>query len=90
MTEKSIHHLLEQVNDTGAEYPRDRSLAELIVEQCAKTPSYIAAVCNDETMTFAELDRRSNQLAWFLKSHGVKPNDLVGCNASSSMRHFRS
>ena len=38
MTEKSIHHLLEQVNDTGAEYPRDRSLAELIVEQCAKTP----------------------------------------------------
>ena len=77
MIENSIHSLLEQINDTGAEYPNDRSLAELIVEQCAKTPNNVAAVCNDETMTFAELDRRSNQLAWFLKSHGVKPNDLV-------------
>jgi len=78
MIENSIHSLLEQINDTGAEYPNDRSLAELIVEQCAKTPNNVAAVCNDQSLTFAELDRRSNQFAWFLKSHGVKPNDLVG------------
>ena len=52
MIENSIHSLLEQVNDTGAEYPNDRSLAELIVEQCAKTPNNVAAVCNDQIVDF--------------------------------------
>jgi amino acid adenylation domain-containing protein len=38
----------------------------------------VAVVCDGESLTFAQLDRRANGLAWRLQSLGVGPDVLVG------------
>ena len=43
-----------------------------------RMPDAVAAQVDDETMTYAELSLRSNQLAHHLRSEGVNPGDRVG------------
>ncbi len=42
-------------------------------------------VCDGESLTFAELDRRANGLAWRLQSLGVGPDVLVGLRMERSL-----
>ncbi|WP_408029776.1 AMP-binding protein, partial [Tenacibaculum xiamenense] len=70
--------LLNSFNDTYAEYPLDKTLVDLFAEQVAKTPEEIAVVFENEALTFAELDERSNQLGHYLREQGVEPDTLVG------------
>src|SRR5208282_5260191 len=46
--------------------------------QARKTPEATALVFEDEQMTYAELDRRANQAANYLRKLGVGPEKLVG------------
>lgn len=50
-------------------------LFELVVDT---VPERTAIVCGDKRLTYAELDKRANQLAHFMKSKGVEPGDHVG------------
>lgn len=43
-----------------------------------KTPGSIAVVCDDERITYRQLNERANQLAHYLTQRGIKPGDLVG------------
>jgi amino acid adenylation domain-containing protein len=45
----------------------------------------VAVVCDGESLTFAELDRRANGLAWRLQSLGVGPDVLVGLRMERSL-----
>jgi amino acid adenylation domain-containing protein len=65
-------------NDTRAEYPRDRCVHELFQEQAARTPSAVATAGGGVTLTYAELNRRANCLAYRLRALGVRPESLVG------------
>src|SRR5579864_5941405 len=65
-------------NATATSYPRERSLQELFESQVKRTPEAQAVVCGDEGLSYGELNRRSNQLAWYLKKRGVGPGVLVG------------
>ena len=69
---------LVEWNRTEASYPKDRFLHELIAEQANHTPDAVAAVLENETLTYAQLDRRSNQLAHHLRNLGVGPEVVVG------------
>ncbi|CRK58227.1 Siderophore biosynthesis non-ribosomal peptide synthetase modules @ Bacillibactin synthetase component F [Alloactinosynnema sp. L-07] len=51
---------------------------EVFGRQAAATPNAVAVVCADESVTFAELDRRANRLARLLVARGVGPERLVG------------
>jgi amino acid adenylation domain-containing protein len=51
---------------------------ELFEIQAKKTPQATAVVYQDESLSYEELDKRSNQLAHYLQSQGVKPDTLVG------------
>jgi amino acid adenylation domain-containing protein len=65
-------------NRTEADYPRGACIHELF-EACADAePGSVAASCGGEQMTYAELDRRANQLARRLRAEGVGPGSLVG------------
>jgi amino acid adenylation domain-containing protein len=69
--------ILTEQNRTEAEFPSHRCIHDLIVEQSAKTPAEIAAVFERQTISYADLDRRSNQLARYLAKLGVGPHSLV-------------
>ena len=62
---------------TEAEYPRDKCVHELFEEQVAKTPEAVAVVFEEKELSYAELNRRANQLAHYLRKLGVKPDDRV-------------
>ena len=46
---------------------------ELVAEQVRRTPDAIAVTFEQENLSYAELDRRANQLAQRLRRLGVKP-----------------
>ncbi len=49
----------------------DRPIHRLVVEQALRTPSAVAASFREQHLTYAELERRSRQLALSLQRHGV-------------------
>jgi len=65
-------------NRTEAEYPRASTIADLFAQQAARTPSAVAVVAGDRSLTYRQLDERANRLARHLQSLGVKPDTLVG------------
>jgi amino acid adenylation domain-containing protein len=56
----------------------DRVTQEFFEEQVRKNPAAVALMCQDESMSYGELNRRANQLAHLLRSRGVAPDQLVG------------
>jgi amino acid adenylation domain-containing protein len=65
-------------NRTEADYPRDRTVAELFEQQAALTPDAVAIVANHRELTYRQLNQRANRLALHLQGLGVKPDSLVG------------
>ncbi len=55
----------------SAAVPADAGVHRLFVEQARRTPDAIALECDDDTLSYGELDRRSNRLARHLHSMGV-------------------
>jgi amino acid adenylation domain-containing protein len=85
LTERERCQLLTDWNDTKADYPREKCIHEWFESQVQKTPERVAVVFANRRMTYTELDRRSNQLAWHLKSVGVGPEVLVGIHMEPSL-----
>ncbi|QAT86005.1 long-chain-fatty-acid--CoA ligase [Corallococcus coralloides] len=50
----------------------------------ARTPDAEAVVGDDETLTYAELDARSDALAWHLREQDVAPDVRVGLRVERS------
>ncbi|MET0622967.1 MAG: amino acid adenylation domain-containing protein [Pyrinomonadaceae bacterium] len=78
LTEVELHRLLSEWNATAADYPRDSSVHELFERQARETPEAVALVSGEERLTYAELNRRANQLARHLSTLGVGPEVRVG------------
>ncbi|MBT2748499.1 MULTISPECIES: non-ribosomal peptide synthetase [unclassified Lysobacter] len=55
----------------------DQTLVELFAAQVARTPDAPAVSYEGATLSYAELDRRANQVAHRLIGLGVKPDDRV-------------
>jgi amino acid adenylation domain-containing protein len=70
--------LLVEWNDTAQEYEQERCVHELFREQVARTPGAVALVCEDQQLTYSELDGQSEQLARYLRGLGVGPDAIVG------------
>ncbi|MGZ3282743.1 MAG: amino acid adenylation domain-containing protein, partial [Xanthobacteraceae bacterium] len=71
------HTMLRTWNDT-ARPVHAATLPELFAAQVARTPDAVAAVFEEETLTYGELDARSSQLAHHLRALGVGPEVVVG------------
>ncbi|HEY0404306.1 MAG TPA: amino acid adenylation domain-containing protein, partial [Pyrinomonadaceae bacterium] len=78
------YQLLVEWNDTQREYTQGRSMTELFEAQAERTPAAVALICEDERLTYAELNAQANQLAHYLRRLGVGPEVLVGLLAERS------
>ena len=82
LTETERRQLLEEWNETAVAYPQEKTVAELFMETAAQIQSATAVVMGDTSLTYRELDRRTNQLAHYLRKAGVGPDTLVGICAT--------
>jgi len=78
LTEAQRQQMLVEWNDTRMDYPSDRCAHELFEEQVEQSPEAVALAFGDQRLSYSELNRRSNQLARYLRTIGVGPEVLVG------------
>jgi amino acid adenylation domain-containing protein len=77
LTEAERQQLLVEWNSTKTDCPRDVCIHQLFEAQAERTPDVVAVVFEAEQLTYAELNRRANQLAHHLRALGVGPEVLV-------------
>jgi len=77
MDPKERHRVLAEWNDTAREYPGDRTVVDLLREQAGKRPGAVAVACEDQRMTYGELDDISDRLAARLRSRGTGHETVV-------------
>lgn len=58
---------------------------QLFEHQVTRTPDQIAIIFEESTLTYTELNDKANQLAYYLKDKGVKPETLVGICVNRSL-----
>ncbi len=77
--------VLHTWNQTQAPYPKTTCLHELVSAQARQTPTKTAVSFQNQFLTYAELDAKSNQLAHYLQERGVEPETLVGLLVDRSL-----
>ncbi|WP_340028287.1 amino acid adenylation domain-containing protein [Paenibacillus sp. FSL H7-0940] len=85
LSEDEKFKLIQSFNDTEKDYPRDRTIHQLVEEQAKRVPEATAVVFEGQRLSYAELNERANQLARTLRSVGVLPNQLVGLMVRRSL-----
>ena len=78
LTAAQREQVLYRFNDTRATYSKDRLIHELFEDQAQRTPDAVAVLYEQQSLTYAELNGRANQLARYLRDKGVGPDQLVG------------
>ncbi|MFE9250595.1 amino acid adenylation domain-containing protein [Streptomyces sp. NPDC007088] len=69
--------LLVAFNDTTVPYRDDITVHALFEEQAARTPDAPAVTSEAESLSYAQLNARANQLAHHLADRGITAGDLV-------------
>ena len=77
--------LLVQWNRTQHEYDQELCVHELFSQRVRRAPTAVAVVCAGQSLTYAELNRKSNQLAWYLRDRGIDPDQRVGICVERSL-----
>lgn len=85
MDEAVRRRVLHDWNATAADWREDACVHTLFVEQAARTPEAPAVTKGGVTLTYADLDARSNRLARHLRALGVGPDVLVGLHLERSV-----
>ncbi|SDY36076.1 amino acid adenylation domain-containing protein [Myxococcus xanthus] len=70
--------LLGAWNATLREVAWEGCLHERFEDRAALSPDSLAVLDDEHSLTYAELNRRANQLAWALRTRGVGPEVRVG------------
>lgn len=78
MTSLEQRLLLHEWNDTQTDYSEETCLHQLFEDQVKRSPDHTALVFRDRECTYADVNRRANQLAHYLKKLGVGPDVCVG------------
>jgi non-ribosomal peptide synthetase component F len=92
LSEDEKNRLLYDFNDTYGQYLRDKTLHQLFEEQVEKSPDNIALLGEKDEMrkagshlSYRELDKISNGVAYMLNEKGVQPDTIVGLMIERSM-----
>lgn len=90
ISEEEIDLLLRKYNDTTGDQRNEKTIIDLFAERAASHPDRIAVSIGEESLTYGELDTRSNQLARFFLKKGVKNEDLIALLLDRSLEMFIS
>jgi amino acid adenylation domain-containing protein len=85
LTQDERQQLLVQWNQTSSTLAPPLSLHASFELQVERTPEAIALVYEEHCLTYRELNARANQLAHYLRSHGVSVDQPVGLFISRSL-----
>jgi amino acid adenylation domain-containing protein len=85
LPESERHQVIELFNATHVAYPQRKLIYELFEEQVERSPHAIAVVYEGQSLTYAGLNSRANQLARHLRDKGVGPDQLVGICVERSL-----
>lgn len=85
LSDRTLHQLLFDFNQTEVNYPKNKCIHQLFAEQVERTPNNIAVLFNSQQLTYAELNARANQLAHYLQRLGVGAEVLVGICVERSL-----
>ncbi|CAM5260471.1 Non-ribosomal peptide synthetase OS=Streptomyces alboniger OX=132473 GN=CP975_22710 PE=4 SV=1 [Streptomyces alboniger] len=86
LPEADRRRIVEEWNDTVRAFDgAERCLHDLIADQAARTPDAPAVVFGGEELGYAELDRRANRLAHWLRARGAGPESTVAVCAERSV-----
>jgi amino acid adenylation domain-containing protein len=69
--------LLHQWNATAMARPTKACVQDLVTERARRSPDAVAVVCQEESLTYGELDAQANRLAHCLIARGVGREDRV-------------
>ncbi|MDX6271914.1 MAG: hypothetical protein QOD28_3137, partial [Acidobacteriota bacterium] len=78
LAEEEQRQLLVEWNDTMTPRLAESCVHELFRAQAARTPEQLAVISDDDELSYAELDARSDELAGYLRELGVAPEVAVG------------
>jgi amino acid adenylation domain-containing protein len=85
LTKVEQQQLLMDWNNTEVDYPANKCIHQLFEKQVERTPDAVAVVFEGQQLTYNELNCRANQLAHYLQSLGIKPDELVGICVERSL-----
>ncbi|MBX8596518.1 amino acid adenylation domain-containing protein [Pseudomonas cichorii] len=85
LSETERQQVLTGFNQTASDFGTPRPLQVLFEEQVKAQPNAIALVYEQQQLTYAQLNRRANQLAQRLLVHGVQPEQRVAICADRSI-----
>ena len=75
-----INHILYDFNADMVAYPKEKTIHELFIEQAERTPNDTAIIGTKNggsSITYTELNHKSQQLAHYLMVQGVLPGDII-------------
>jgi amino acid adenylation domain-containing protein len=86
MTEAQQHQVMTEWTDTAAVGDEaEVGLIQMVEAQAWQRPEAVAVVCDQEHLSFEQLNARANQLAHFLRSLPLGPEDRVGICTDRSL-----
>ncbi|MBJ6766228.1 AMP-binding protein, partial [Myxococcaceae bacterium JPH2] len=78
MTAEERRRVLLEWNDTARDFPRELPLTALFAMQADALPAAVAVTSGEQRLTYAQINTRANQVAWHLRTLGVRVGDRVG------------
>ncbi|KOC87586.1 non-ribosomal peptide synthetase [Winslowiella iniecta] len=69
--------ILQCWNNSDRHWPLPLTIQQFFEQQAARTPDAIALCGDSAPLSYARLNHRANQLAWFLRSAGLTADDRV-------------
>ncbi|MCL1127458.1 non-ribosomal peptide synthetase/type I polyketide synthase [Shewanella surugensis] len=64
-------------DNTNKIYPSDKTVPQLFEKQVQNTPAALSIIYKHQFLTYAELNKKANQLARYLIDCGVKTNKII-------------
>ncbi len=84
LDEAERDRILVEFNRTAVDYPEGLRLHDFVARQAEKTPEAIGLVCDNQRLSYRELNTRANQLAHYLIKRGAGPEVIIGIHLERS------